>query len=184
MDPAGRWYEYFSDAFAEIGRPFNGSQIPDGFFLISRLPNYVQIGTGFDVFPFEGAFNSVGVLTYDATGYSGSGAGTAVVTQLTADFVPFMGKDATVLDKGYNYTTNFSNLSGTVSLFDNKITAINLAAQVTFTYPDTPVGPLHYSGPFAINGRTFSLVAGEPVTPGLIGYRWELAGEVLGLQQP
>ena len=180
-DGGSRWYEYFSVAFAEVLKPFNGSQVPDGFFLVSSLPGFVQIGAGFDVFPFETDFADVGTLSFDAGTYNGVGDGVGSVTALAADFVRFVAPDSTVLGAGVNYSTALSNVSGTVSLRDGKIVRINLSAVVTFTYADTPFGTLVYSGPFNIAGNRFTLRAGDPVTPGDIGYRWDLSGTVQGL---
>ena len=42
-DPTSRWYEDFSNVYAELGKPFSGSQVADGFFLITTG---AQIGTG------------------------------------------------------------------------------------------------------------------------------------------
>ncbi len=174
--PSGRWYEYFSDAFAEIGRPFNGSQIPDGFFLISALPAYVQIGSGDDVFPNEGNFTDVMAVQFNATGV---GAEIVPVTGLTGDFVRYVAQDSTVGGEGVNYTTAFTNVNGVAQLSDGALVSLQVTATVTFSYTNTPLGSYAFSGPITINGNQWALSAGQPVPIGTVGYQWQLSGAVV-----
>jgi len=178
-EPTGRWFEYFSDAYGEIGRPFNGSQGPDGYFLISTG---AQIGAGFDIFPFEGAFTDVGSLTYDRTGYSGTGPATLPIVGLSADFARYIAPDSTFLGTGYNYTTSFRNVAGTVTVFDGGVAGITLGADVRFTYPDIGFGGDFVSnGRFELTGNRFALFADAPGGIGDPRWRWEFQGDVTNL---
>ncbi|MFT7723816.1 MAG: hypothetical protein QM788_13470 [Roseateles sp.] len=176
-DPTGRWYEYFSDAFAEIGRPWNGSQVMDGFFLISALPASTVIGSGQDVFPQEGDWGNVGSLTYNLDGYTGSGTFNAPITALAMNLAPYVAENASVLNMPY--TTTVTAVSGAVTLTNGAVTAIVLNASIAFGWADTPFGPLNFPGTFVItsDGR-FTLRAGLGGAIGTPAAGWDFSGTV------
>jgi hypothetical protein len=180
IDDGSRWYDYFSDAFGEVGKQFNGSASLNGFYQISALPAYTQIGGGFAVFPSGGAFANVGSIGYDASSYGGSGLGTAPITSITADFAPFAGFDATVFGEGVNYSTAFANAVGTVSLFNGAVTGVDLEADVTFTYDITGFGNFPFAGKMTIDDDEFMLAAGSG-SVGEFAFQWDLKGSVQNL---
>jgi hypothetical protein len=180
-DGTSRWYEYFSDVYGELGRPFNGSQFNDGFFAISTD---AQIGGGYNVFPFEGAFTDIGTLTTAA----GTGVGTesVAVTGLTMHFAPFIAPDATFLGEGVNYTTTLSGITGTAVLVDGALASIDLVAAIAFTYDFSGIGAgeLPFEGTFVIDGGAFTLAVDSSYPSGFddpLRYRWDATGTVRGL---
>ena len=188
-----RFFEYFSDAFAQIDQSFNGSDVLDGFFQISQLPAIQQgPGTGADVFPMEGDWKDVFDLSIDLTGTSGIGEETASVIGLVGDLDVFVQGSSTVLASPY--TTTLSEIAGEVKLLDGVVVGImNLNATATFTWDTSGFNgfnglgdTLSFSGPFVVeeNGG-FSINVGDenPVIGGNF-VTWELAGRVNGLTQP
>ncbi|MCW5625053.1 MAG: PEP-CTERM sorting domain-containing protein [Burkholderiales bacterium] len=170
-----RWYEYFSDAYADMYTPYNGFQTPDGFFSITQ-PG-VTYGGGANVFPFENQDWSVGSLTY--TDVTGVGVETASITGLSLNFLPYIASFAVV---GNSYTTSTSNVSGTVSLYNGAVTAIDLDSNITFTF-STFAGPAPYTGTFSIDDSRFDLFVDQSLTTafGTFRYAWDVEGSVSGL---
>jgi len=144
-DGDGRYYEYFSDAFAQIDQPLGGSQVLDGFFQISALPAIVELGGGADVFPNESNFASVGSLEYDESVIVG-GSGSAPITSLALDFDLHVADDDSILSAGY--ATSIDSVVGTVSAAAGMVTSIDLGADIVFTYDATSfgLGLLDYEG--------------------------------------
>jgi hypothetical protein len=179
-DGSSRWYEYFSDSFAQLDRGFGGNPALDGFYSISALPTFTQIGTGADVFPTEAAFANIGSLAFADT-FTGSGLETAAITGLTLNFSPFVADDDNITAAGY--TTGLSAVSGNVTLFNGAVTAINLTSTITFTYDFSGfgAGPLPYSGSFVITGQSFDLYVDHAYTafaPNDLRYVWDVTGTV------
>lgn len=173
-DADSRWYEYFSNVYAELGKPYNGSQVADGFFDINTDAKYGAA----DVFPFEAAFNNIGTLSY--ADVSGVGIETAAITGLTMNFSKFVADNDAVCNCGY--TTSFGAVSGTVSLYNGAVTGIALASDIRFTYV-TIYGTGHYDGSFSIADDAFVLAVDDSAT--LLGsparYVWDVTGSVQGL---
>ncbi|QDT55761.1 hypothetical protein Pan44_38090 [Caulifigura coniformis] len=194
-DGNSRWYEFFSDAFAQLDRGFVVSGVPnpalDGFFLIS--PNadpfnptvYQQIGGGGDVFPNEANFSSSYSLTYADAGLTGIGEETAAITALSLDFDNDIADDDSLL--GVGYTTTPSNVSGTVRLLNGLVTGIDLTSNVQLAYDGAGLGlgTLLYDGVFGITGSQFSLFVDDsnptfPTYPDA-RYVWDVQGTVTNL---
>lgn len=172
----GRWYEYFSDAFAQIDRE------PDGFYLISQLPNFVPVGGGANVFPSEGNFADLGTIGYSTI--TGVGHETATITSLDLDFAPYIAYTDALVNQPY--TTSFTGFSGTVDLFNGAVTAVNLASDIRFTYDFSGFGfgLADYDGTFSITGSRFDLfVDGTYPTPfpDPMRYVWDFEGDVQNL---
>lgn len=178
-DADSRWYEYFSNAYAELGKPWNGSQVTDGFFSIT---DGLPFAGGADVFPFEAAFNNVGTLSY--ANVSGVGVETAAITGLTMNFSKFVADNDALCNCGY--TTSFSAVSGTVSLYNGAVTGIELASDIRFTYV-TGFGTGHYDGSFSMSDGSFALAVDDsntfatPLGPRTFRYAWDVTGSVQGL---
>lgn len=182
-DGSSRWYEYFSDVFAQLDRGHGGNPALDGFYSISALPTFTQVGAGADVFPSEANFANIGTLTFADT-FSGAGVESAAITGLTLDFSPFVADDDNVLSAGY--TTGLSGVIGTVSLFNGAVTSIDLTSTITFTYDFSGFGggPLPYIGTFSIVDDAFTLFVDDAQTilaPDDLRYVWDVTGAVNGL---
>lgn len=173
-DADSRFYEYFSNAYAELGKPHNGSQVADGWFDITTDAKYGAV----DVFPYEAAFTNIGTLSYSDV--SGVGIEMAAITGLTMNFSKFVADNDAVCNCGY--TTSFSTVSGTVSLYNGAITGIELASGIRFTYV-TGAGTGHYDGSFSISDGAFVLAVDDSAV--LAGrtfrYAWDVTGSVEGL---
>jgi hypothetical protein len=173
----GRWFEYFSDVFAQVDRS------PQGFYQISALPAIVPLGGGDnDVFPSGATWNGIGSVSYGAV--SGVGVQSTPVTGLSLNVAPFVADDDSILSAGY--TTSVANVSGTVSLFNGAVTGISLTSDVTFTYDftDFGAGPLPFFGTFSLAGNAFDLFA-DTSYPTDFGspfrYVWDFDGAIRGL---
>lgn len=186
-DGGSRFYEYFSDAFAQIDQGWNGSAVLDGFFLISSLPGFSTIGGGFDMFPLEGDWVDIITMDYDVDGLTGIGSEQAPIVALVADFNPFIPGNGTILARPY--TTEFSAISGMVNLFDGDIVSIEtLQATVTFVFDTSDLigvfglgATLEAEGNFIVlNDGSFTLYSASeaPLTLGTPDVEWDLSGQV------
>jgi hypothetical protein len=182
-DNGGRWYDYSSNAYAEIGRARTESPAYDGFFCIQPEPGYcsqaggqAQRGTPVTAFPSKGVWNSFGTVRYDLTGYTGTGAFSAPVRSITGDVSAFVAKDSSVL--GTAYTTTWGNANGTVTLQDGRVTAIVLTVPVTLGWGTTPFGAMVFPGTFLIDNGRFTLKAGLGATVPSYAAGWDFTGSV------
>jgi hypothetical protein len=178
--PDSRWYEYFSDAFGQLDKGFGGNEALDGFFLISSLPNFEQIGSGGDVFPREADFD-LGTIAYDDVALTGSGAESAAITGYNVDFDVNISDDDVVFSIGY--ATTLQNVAGTVHFLDGALSSIDLASDITFSYDISHLGGgvLNYAGTFSIDGDHFTLDVDDTQTvPGFgdFRYAWESTGTI------
>lgn len=178
-DDGGRWYEYYSNVYGEIGADAGeitnpGSDdfgfIADGFF---DIDSGNKVGGGVVVFPFGGNFLNVGSLTFD--GVSG------LITDLTLDFDNYIADNDAVTNSGY--TTTLSNVSGSVETFNGEVSGINLTSDISFIY-DTNFGDFSYDGTFSITDGSFELLVDDSNAVSFLGdYRlvWDVQGDVLNL---
>jgi len=186
----GRWYDYFSDAFAEVdGGPFYGplGGVNDGFYLISALPSYVNIGGGANVFPFDEDFSGVGSVSYDLADVTGVGTEVAVLTDVFFDFDDYCADDDAITASGYE--TSISAFTGTVELRDGLVTAVNVDADIVFTYDFTSLGGgiTPYRGTLEITGDFLDLFVDESYPSGFpdpFRFIWDLQGELQNLATP
>ncbi|MEN1678639.1 MAG: hypothetical protein AAGJ46_03545 [Planctomycetota bacterium] len=180
-DADTRWFEHISDVFVELG------QEPDGFYLISQLPNYVPVGQAGGIDAFSNDENSdLGTLTYDGSALTGSGIETAAVLAYEVDFdVNIADDDAlanTVENQGY--ATVISELTGTVQFTEGVLTSIDFDAEITFTYDFSgfSAGFLDYTGQLTFTGDRFLLDVDDtaPFGTGNVPFRytWESTGVV------
>ncbi|MEM7304463.1 MAG: TonB-dependent receptor, partial [Pseudomonadota bacterium] len=176
--PDGRWFEYFSDGFAQIDQGFNGSPALDGFFLISDLPNLTQIGAGADVFPSEGNWASVGDATYDSTGITGVGNESVAIGGGVFDFDQYVADDDSILNIGYDTAT--VPTSGNINFTNGAPTSIDGNFDTYFTYDASGfgLGFIPFNGTLQFNpDNTFDLFVGNPSA--VIGeneYVWDFDG--------
>ncbi len=183
-DGSSRWYEFVSDAFAQLDRGFNNNPALDGFYLISAEPDpwnptvFQPIGGGADVFPHEADFASIGTITY-----TGSGNGTFPITAITLDVARYVADDDALTSTGY--TTTVTAPSGTITFAGGQLVDLTLTANVRFTYDGSGfgLGNLSYDGTFEVDGGRFSLFVDDSNDSdfGPLRYVWDVAGAVAGL---
>ncbi|MEM1222579.1 MAG: hypothetical protein AAGH40_07420 [Verrucomicrobiota bacterium] len=149
-DGDARWYEFFSDAFAEIDQGFNNETQTDGFFLISSDPSvtvpannnqpisrnnntpvYEQVGSGADVFPNEGSWTSIGTILVDDSVLT-NGSGDAPITAFSAEFDQHIADNDAIVNQGYVTTVN--SVAGSVKFENGSVIGFDLRADITFTY--------------------------------------------------
>lgn len=175
-DGDSRWYTYYSAAYAQIDKPWNGSQVADGFFGISSGNT---VGSGMDVFPYESNFANIGTLSYGNV--TGVGVETVSVTTLLLDFNKFIDGSA-ASELNVDYTTTVSNESGTVTLYNGALADIDLTATITFTFTVSQ-RTATYIGTFSITDGAFDLYVDS--TASVLGrnfrYVWDVEGSVAGL---
>jgi len=131
-DDSSRWYDYFSNAYAEIGEGFNGNPALDGSFLIGPDPGIPgskagdQIGSGFDYFPNEGIFTDVFTVHYDEV--------TGAITGLTdLKFNEYILSNISIAG-AHTYAISVANISGTVQRTGGVVSGLDLSTDITFTY--------------------------------------------------
>jgi hypothetical protein len=189
-DGTSRFFEYFSDSFAQIDKGFNGSDVLDGFYKISELPDFVQIGGGYDMFPAEGDWVDILDVTYDTDGLSGIGDELAPVTEVVTELNDVIPGEGTTLMRPY--TTEFSNSSGTVSLRDGEVVAIpEIQATVTFLFDTADLAGafgigdtieatgdlmIESSGRFSLYAATEDVLDNDDI--GEPDVKWDLTGQV------
>jgi hypothetical protein len=182
-DGDGRFFEYFSDAFAQIDQGgVGGNPDNDGYFLASSLPAFAPIGGGVDVFPNESAFGVVGTLNYDVTGLLGSGIESAPITALDVQFEDDINASLTIVANntgGNNFSTVVNSASGTVTLFNGAVSGVNLSSEVSFVFG----GAVPFTGTFDVSGSRFSLLVDETLSLSGFDFRyaWDVDGELNGL---
>ena len=190
-DGDSRWFEFFSNGFAELDRDWGGNPNFDGMFQINANPDplnptvYNQVGSVTDVFPNGANFSNSYSVTYSDAGLTGTGVETANVTGLSLDF----NKDVADNDSlGFlPYVSVVSGLSGTVSLLNGIVTAIDLTSAVSFQYDTSligyPFGIISFNGTFSIDGDRFDLFVDDTVNlpvpdPTDFRYVWDVQGAV------
>jgi hypothetical protein len=175
-DGSTRWYEYFSDAYAQLNRS------PQGFYTIVANPDQ-PIGSGDnDIFPFGARWAQFGRLNFGSV--SGTGVQVAPVTGLSLDVQRYIADDDMVLE--FPYVSRVNSVAGTVTLFNGQVSTINLSANVSMVYDFTSLGgtALPYNGTFVINGNRFALNVDDSYPSGLgdpFRYRWDATGAVNNL---
>lgn len=188
-DGSSRWYEYFSDAFAQL------SWVPEGFYSITDeasfitdphpgLPGFIPGGGGSrfgnaDVFPLNAAFN-LGTLSYPGAGPIGVGIETFPLSTYSVDFQLNIADDDNIFGTGY--LSSISALTGSVQFTDGLLTNITLNSTITFTYDSAGSfgGPYNYVGTFTINGNQFALNVDDTNASafGPLRYQWQSTGIV------
>ena len=151
-DPTSAYYEYYSDAFAQIAlRDPPPNEHRQRFHAISN-PSVVY--GGLDLFPNDELMN-FGALSYDDGALVG-GNGTAAITDLA------LGITANPLDLAYRnwarfeMSTYLTGYSGTVTYSQGILTSIDLFATVELrgTLLGSTVEGV-YAGSFSISGNQF-----------------------------
>ncbi|MEM6394330.1 MAG: PEP-CTERM sorting domain-containing protein [Planctomycetota bacterium] len=198
-DGDSRWFDYFSDAFAQLDQGRDGDPALDGFFDVADLDDsdgLTPIGGTADVFPFEENFK-LGTFTYDGPA---DGTGTFNVTGFDLNVAKFVADDDAVLNAFSfgPYTTTVTDVTGSVTLIDGTIVSFNnVEADVAFEYttfnPQNPTGPTIpavFDGVDAlqVDNLDFSLNVFDVFEPSPFSppfpQEWDLSGSVVPVPEP
>jgi len=168
-DGSGRWYEFFSDVYAQI------DQDPDGFFLISSPGT--RIGGGANVFPQEGDWDDVGSLLFDLSSLTGVGTEHVPITGGLFDFARYVADDDSILG---TYTTNVLVNSGTATFVDGLLSGLQADVSTEFVYDASAFGAglLVFPGTLSLAAdNTFTLRAGNLSSPiPSLNSAWDFTG--------
>jgi hypothetical protein len=184
-DGSSRWYEFYTDSFAQLDKGYDGNPALDGFFRISAESDpfnprvFQQTGASANVFPSEAAFANIGVLSY-----AGSGNGTFPITGVTLNVSPYVDAREGVL--GAPYRTTVSNAVGTITIANGRAIDIQLAADILFEIDVNYIpsmGWIPYRGRLAMTGQRFGIFVDDSYTftHGVLRYVWDLLGAVDGV---
>lgn len=183
-DNGSRWYDYYSDVYAQLGADWgvieneNSAEVgehADGFYLIG---SGAKVGSGAIVFPYGGDFDNIGTLSYNEL--TGAITGFTVVN----GFQPYVADNDGLphgLTGGAGYSTTLTGVSGSVTLVDGAVSAIDLVSTITFSYAS-----YGYTGTFTINGDRFALNVDDTKTAlgRTVRLAWDVDGGVAGLAAP
>ena len=133
MDQNSRFYDYFSDAYAEI------SLDPDGFYQIGNPDQ--QYGK-FDVFVNQDSLD-LGDLVVDAKNLSGKGLENVSITGWKLDLYKS-------IDVTNPYSTEVSNINGTLTYVDGIASNLNLECDIMLTFTSGLVNGLAFPGQIII----------------------------------
>ncbi|MEM6392111.1 MAG: PEP-CTERM sorting domain-containing protein [Planctomycetota bacterium] len=182
-----RWYDYFSDAFGELGQqhtsffdddndpgtpdvfgvtpPVPTESVPgtnDGFFQITNPSNLFGAA---NIFVNDNDFSDSYTLTFDDS-IPVTGAGTEVrdVTALDFDF------DADVADGDFvtnmGYDTAISNINGTITFVDGAVDSFDVTADIAFTYVGGfGGGDFVFTGDLVLSGNEWDVLVNVPLLP-------------------
>ncbi len=185
-DGSSRWYDFYLDEFAQIDRGFGGNQALDGMYAISAEADpfnptvYSQVGSdGVDIFPAEGAFASVGSLTY-----TGTGNGTFPITAIALEIERYVAGDYSAL--GVGYTTQVSNINGSITIANGAVSGIQMTATIRFIYDASFIPPLTtipFEGSLEITGNRFAIFVDDDYNfgHGTLHNAWDLVGSVANI---
>jgi hypothetical protein len=184
-DGTSRWYEFYTDSFAQLDKGYGGDPALDGFFRISAEADpfaptvFQEAAEGADVFPHERQFANIGTITY-----TGSGNGTFPITAVTLDVSPHVTAEHGVL--GTDYRTTVSNPVGTITFAGGVVTDIRLEAAIRFELDANYIpsmGWLPYDGTLSMAGNRFDIFVDDEYifAHGNLHYAWDLTGSIDGV---
>ena len=163
MDQNSRYYDYFSDAYAEI------SLDPDGFYQIGNPDQ--QYGS-FDVFVNQDSLD-LGDLVVDAKNLTGKGVENVSITGWKLDLYKS-------IDVTNPYSTEVSNINGTLTYVDGIASNINLECDILLTFTSGPVNGLAFPGQIIVKDNHLQIDADKTHSTPLGDYRnqWEIKGQI------
>ncbi len=184
-DGTSRWYEFYTDSFAQLDKGYGGDPALDGFFRIGAEADpfaptvFAEAADGADVFPHEHAFANIGAIHY-----TGSGDGTFPITAVTLDVSPHVTAEHGVL--GTDYRTTVSSPVGTITVSGGVVTDIRLEAAIRFELDATYIpsmGWLPYDGTLSMAGDRFDIFVDDEYAfaHGNLRYAWDLTGRIDGV---
>jgi hypothetical protein len=189
----GKWFDYFSDSFTEIGRPWNGNQNLDGFFSpISAGASALAVGGGQDQFPGEGSWGNVAQVLYDDSVYDGIGYFEAPIYEIRGfNLDSYVRGDVSVIGESYVTSVPDNGVVGVVMFQDGVIVGFDFQVDVEVMWRNVSIiggNDLIYTGEFVVRpDGTFDLEIGEVSnnaicnsTPGFTRCaRWDFSGTVV-----
>lgn len=178
----GRFYEYASDAYVELGLGANGNPTVNSFYSISRLPRRAQLSRDIDVLPNDGNFFDAVSLQYDDASISGVGVEVVSAVSMTTNFNQHVPGEHAVFATAY--TENVNSVNGSITFTDGVLSSIDLTADLIFAWNSVPGGGvLSFVGQLIFNGDAFSLLVGdnENSVIGNLDYVWEFDGHVTAI---
>lgn len=184
-DGSSRWYEFYTDSFAQLDKGYGGDPALDGFFRIGAEADpfapvvFQEAADGADVFPHEHAFANIGTISY-----AGSGDGTFPITAVALDVSPHVTAEYGVL--GTDYRTTVASPIGTVTVSGGVVTDIRLEAAIRFELDANYIpsmGWLPYDGTLSMAGDRFDILVDDEVAfaHGNLRYVWDLTGRIEGV---
>ncbi|MEM7453202.1 MAG: PEP-CTERM sorting domain-containing protein [Planctomycetota bacterium] len=144
-DGSGRFYDYFSNSYAEVGLS------PNGMY---------EIGTGAgplgsNVVTFNGGdWTNVGQITVAGT-VNGTGVEVKTINNAVFDFDQYI-EGGLLSPIGTGYSTTMSNVIGTITYEDGAITSIDMTSDIAFAFAGAPTNE-YDGGQFNIVGGDFNL---------------------------
>lgn len=147
---SSRFYDYFSDAFAQLDRS------PQGMWNISNPSQ--QLGSDVNGFANGGVWNNLGTLTLDGD-VTGTGTEIFNIAAVSGfDFDPVISGSVFAIAGG-GYSTTFGAFSGTVTLTGGIVTSLNFTGDIAFTFPGYPSQP--FDGMFTLTESSFDLLVDD-----------------------
>ena len=163
MDQNSRFYDYFSDAYAEI------SLDPDGFYQIGNPDQ--QYGR-FDVFVNQDSLD-LGDLVIDDKNLTGKGVENVSITGWKLDLYKS-------IDVTNPYSTEVSNINGTLTYVDGIASNLNLECDIILTFTSGIVNELAFPGQIIVKDNHLQIDADKTHTTFMGDYRnqWEIKGQI------
>ncbi|MEO0510288.1 MAG: hypothetical protein AAF065_10570 [Verrucomicrobiota bacterium] len=148
-DGGGRFYDYFSNAYAQINRS------PDGMY---DIDSDALFNSGVDGFPTESNWADVGTLTLSAE-ITGQGSETISIIDAGFDFDPYV-SGSSLSVAGGNYATALSSVAGSVTLLDGVVQSMTFSADIGFTFSGAADS---YDGTLTMSASSFELSVDDTV---------------------
>lgn len=174
-DGGGRFIDHFSAAYAQIDLD------PEGLYSLADDSLFGAV----DAFPQDDNWADLGTIVLD-TAVTPTSSGTFGVvgttgfdidTVVDGDLLSVFGN----VPGGGDYTTTLSNLTGSATLNNGLVTALNVDADIAFAFPGVAPGTPPYSGTFSLTQAGFTLAVDEAIRPSslspLIRQEWAFSGD-------
>jgi len=159
----GRATDNFSAAYAQINLD------PDGMYSVVDDSPFGAT----DNFPTEGTWLNAGSLQISGTP-TGVGVENFTITGASFDFNKFIDGDVTFV--GGAYSTDLSNVAGTVEITNGVVTDLNYTSDAAFGFPG--LGGLTWDGNFTMTETSFTLFVddSEDFGFGPANFIWDFEG--------
>ncbi|MEM8496015.1 MAG: hypothetical protein AAF663_11595, partial [Planctomycetota bacterium] len=173
-DGGSRFIDHFSTAYAQVNLN------PEGLYSLADDSPFGAV----DAFPQDDNWANLGTLTLDAAVTPTSSGTFGVVGTTGFDIDSVVDGAAVSIFAGFgggSYTTTLSNLTGSVTLDNGAVTALNANADIAFAFPGVAPGTPPYAGTFQITDTGFTLAVDQTIAPSPqsppIRQEWAFTGE-------